>query len=207
MEENKEATKPVTFDDALDQAKKIFIDQKEKEYRMDGLSDKEAEEKAAHEWEEHKKEAEEQGEKQWAQITKKIGLSNFLDDQIRRALGVYKTGWEKANAPQTLDFKLYMKTKNGVSKRLIASVSLYLDIATNGVWRPWREKKISFQHVNEMRNEHMWKLKLYEDMFQDLLGWGVSYCMILDNNKEELQKARQEKQAAALNDKPDGAAN
>jgi len=172
-----------------------FLAEKKSEYTRQGMSDKDAHELAMEDWK--KLEANknpEIDEAAWDQITKNIGLFDFLDDQIRRALGKYKSAWEKANPEQTMDFKLHLKTHGGVgtagNKRLISGVSLILEKAQNGSWTVWREKKIEFTHIREMREGHKWKLALYEAMLHDLIAFGISYLVELDNIKNNANTSR-----------------
>src|SRR5688572_12526650 len=119
-----------------------FIAELTNRYKIEGVHPVEAAQRAAHDWEELVKEREAQGDAAWQKFTKDIGLAEILDDQIRRALGVYKTMWSKEHAPQTIDFKLELKAKGRDDREfstytskhryLIAEVILSLSVSING---------------------------------------------------------------------------
>lgn len=161
-----------------------FLKQKVSEYTSQGVSDVEAMQQAAAEWKSLEEERDKQGEALWDEVTKKVGLCDFLDDQIRRALGVYKYKWDKANAPEEIDFKMELKSLGGLQGRMIAGAQLRLEIKRGGLWRLWRNKEIKFEHIREARATHKWKLALYEAMYQDLLSWGVTYCILCEDFKD-----------------------
>lgn len=181
-----------------------FISSKTEEYKAQGLPEDEAKDMAASDWAEKKRKIETENGDVWNEVTKKIGLPDFLDDQIRRALGVYKKTFEEAEKakvkedptyiPRTIDFKLYMKSDRHPNSaigrkgqpRLIAGAHLILEYAINGLWKVWRDKGLNFTHVQQMKEIHVWKLHLYEAMLQDLMGWGVTYCLAADAWNEKV---------------------
>lgn len=164
-----------------------FLAEQASQYVKQGMSDIDARALAAEDWKKLENLHDKMGEQAWDEFTRKIGLHTILEDQIRRCLGQYKAAWEKANAPYTLDFKLYEKTRGGVgtsgNKQLIAGVSLILEKSLNGVWTVWRDKKIDFTHVGQMREAYKWKLALYEAMLHDLMAFGITYCLTMDDIK------------------------
>lgn len=164
-----------------------FINAKSREYKEQGASDLDAAAMAAEDWAKAQKASDEAGEEMWDKITKQVGLADLLDDQIRRSLGVFKTTWQKHNPEQTVDFSLELYTEkgpSGLANRLIAGAGLRLSVSRNGVWSVWRDKRIAFQHIAEMRDGHKWKLKLYEAMLQDILAWGVNHMLVLKAVKD-----------------------
>jgi hypothetical protein len=165
-----------------------FIDQKKKEYLAQGVSDLEATQLASEDYKKFTDQAEAAQGELWNRLTKQVGLVDFLDDQIRRALGVYKTDWEKKHQGQTLDFKLHLQPRRAEGG-LIGSAALILEIAVNGVWKKWNERIISFRHVREMRDANAWKLTLYESMFQYLISCGVTFRILSDQFNEQQRNA------------------
>lgn len=179
-----------------------FIEEKSKDYVAQGMAPEEATKLAAEDWTKMVGDEEGHAQEVWDKLTKQINLSDFIDDQIRRALGTYKTAWEKANPilddnkepmkdadgnimTHTLDFKLELKRVGGVKgrkgdPRLITAVELTLEVARDGLWKVWRKKHIGFAHVREMREGHKWKLALYESMLHEVIMWGVTYMLKLD---------------------------
>lgn len=160
-----------------------FIDVKKQEYLSQGISEAEATQLAAEDYKKFTEETEAKQAELWNSLTKKIGLVDFLDDQIRRALGTYKTDWEKRYEGQTVDFKLHLQARRATGG-LIGSAALILEIAINGVWKTWNEKVIKFRHIREMREGHEWKLALYESMFRELVSNAVTFRILSDQHAE-----------------------
>lgn len=165
-----------------------FLKGKKEAYVTQGVHEVEAMQLAAADWNKLSEDREAFAEKTWDEITKKVGMAEFVDDQIRRALGLYKTAWQKTHEGQTIDFKMRLDTKKSQKSGMIAGASLKLEVSVNGVWTVWRNKEITFQHIREMREGHVWKLKLYEALFCDLVGWGVSYALVMQETKDEIAK-------------------
>jgi len=172
------------IDNSATEADLAFLKEKQREYMAQGVHEVEAMQQATADLATKKAEMEEVGEEAWEQITKKVGLAEFLDDQLRRALGKVKTMWEGNNSGHTLDFKLHMKTEGGVgtsgNKRLIAGVSLYLEYAIDGLWKVMRHKQIGFVHVREMKDGNKWKTTIHEALLHDIIAWGITYIILTD---------------------------
>lgn len=170
----------------LDVEEKRFIENKAKEYRMQGSSDEEADKMATEDWKKEKDNVEAANSEVWEKITKKINLHTFLDDQIRRALGKYKNEFHKNNKVETIDFRLTEGNIGGVhGKGIVAGAYLQLEYARNGNWKVFRRKEVKFTHIKDMRLGHIWKLELYEAMLHDVFNWGMTYCIHLDKYNEQ----------------------
>lgn len=163
---------------------KIFLNNKAKEFRMQGASDEDSEKLALEDLKKIKIAEENASDQLWDSVTKKIKLADFLDDQIRRALGAYKAAYLKKYPEFTIDFKLQLKKSGGVG-RLIAKANLELSFAVNGNWRVWSNKEINFRHIREINETHKWTLALYEAMFQEIVYWGATYCLHIDAIKSQ----------------------
>lgn len=173
-----------------------FINQKMEEYRAQGVAELEASAAANADWEAYLKKTEEEGEEIFQKLAKDVGLAELIDDQLRRALGLYKAMFDKQFAPQTIDFKLQLKARGkddlafkefkGIHKRLIAEATLILEVGRNGVWQVFRQKTRQFSHIGEMREGHRWKLQLYEAMLHDVIGWGITQYI----NVDDIRKAK-----------------
>lgn len=175
------------IDNSANEADLAFLKEKQREYMAQGVHEVEAMQQATTDLANKKAEMDQVSEEAWDQITKKIGLAEFLDDQMRRALGSIKTVWESNNNGHTLDFKLHLKTRGGVgnagNKRLIAGVSLYLEYAIDGLWVVLREKRIDFVHVREMRDGNKWKTAIHEALLHDVFAWGINYMILTHQYK------------------------
>ena len=173
----------------------IFINTKAKEYRIQGSSDEESIRLATEDCKKLKVAEANATDALWNEVTKKINLADFLDDQIRRALGAYKSEYMKKYPDFTLDFKLRMWNEKGAGGRLIAAANLELSFALNGNWKVWMNKRIKFTHIREINKAHEWKLALYEAMMKDLIGWGATYCLHIDAVKTQNIKAHEQPDA------------
>ena len=185
-----------------------FIEGKKREYIEQGASEVEAIALATDDWKKAKEKADQEGEALWDKITKDIGAHDFIEDMVRRALVKYKEVWNKKNHPQTLDFELKMYSDPGPSgviskNRLIAGAGLRLSVIKNGVHTLWRDKKVAFTHIRDMREGHKWKMALWEAMFQDILGWGVSYALAINMYQDNKHLTQTPKDGEPANTQPE----
>lgn len=185
-----EEVKPIPAE--LSEEGKKYVENKAKEYRMQGMSDDEADKLAKEDWGKDEAKIKEANDAVWNEVVKKVHLADFLDDQMRRALGQFRLDWQKANPNQTIDFKLEKGTIGGVGgKGIIAGAKLELKYAINGVWKVMSHKVIKFKHVKEMREKALWSLELYEALFRDVWARGLTYTMRIDQWKEHEQQQRE----------------
>lgn len=181
--------------DGVEKEKFEFMNERQAQYMKNGLTEIMARAAAADDLKKYEEQKEAAGEEAWNSFTKAVDMSSILDDFIRRGLAEYKVKWQKINAPQTIDFKLHLKTDDGglgpnrnIKGRLIAGASLILERAVNGVWRVWSHKHISFQHIGEMRQGHVWKTELYQSMLFDFIELHNNHRLIIEdvqNTKKE----------------------
>ncbi len=166
---------------------KRFLEERTREYKEQGADPLEAIHLAQNDWATAEEIRKKETDEVWDKFTNKIGLEKLLDDQMRRGLGTFKTAYEKAYPEKTIDFKLYYSSKKSEGG-VIASVYLILEICRNGLWKVWRRKQINFQHIREMRDGYKWKLALQEAMYYDLMSFGITYCILLDEANEQPRK-------------------
>lgn len=184
-------------------AEQDFIEARVKEYTAQGASIIEAGKMASEDWAKTQEAVTDEQAAAWDKLTQSIGLADLLKDQLIRALSNYKDAYHAKFPEKSIDFNLQLKTK-GVdghytdNKRLIAQASLSLEFSYNGVWTVWRNKSVKFQHIREMRDGHRWKLALYESMLHDLIAWGVTNVI----NVQELKNLPK-----ATSNEPDSQSN
>lgn len=156
-----------------------FMEVKTREYIEQGANALEASKMAAEDWAKQNQEMTAEQQQVWDQLTKQVGLADFIKDQIIRCLSSYKKSYHKSFPNMSIDFKMYLKNRKleGNQAHMIGGASLFLEFCYNGVWYVWREKRVDFTHIREMRNGHAWKLALYEAMLHDILAWGVTHLI------------------------------
>jgi hypothetical protein len=170
-----------------------FLKTREAYHLNQGLTQELAQAAAAADLKDYEEDKEEAGEEAYNQLAKAIDMPTILDDFVRRGLGQYKTEWMKVNAPYTIDFKLHCKADSGLGNRanikgrLIAGASLILECAVNGVWKVWTHKHVSFQHVNEIRQAHIWKTKLYESLLFDFISVHNTHRLIREAQESQVK--------------------
>lgn len=169
---------------------RLYFDARLDYYEKQGLKEIEAATAANFDLNEFRQKQEEQGNELWSRLVKETKADKLLHDQLLRALGIYKTEWEKKNPGQLIDFKLRFEThgtitdKKGAIKR-ISAVTLIFEVGKNGLFSVWNKKRIDFHHVREMRDGHNWKLSLYEALFVDFVMSGMTFRMIQEEFKGE----------------------
>lgn len=122
-------------------------------------------------------------EQNWQQLTKKVGMPDFIDDQIRRGLGIFMKRWNDSRPDDQIGFGLHLRqhrTNGGV----IGSVSLALELKRDNKFQTIREKVVNFKHVKEMRHVHEWKMALYEAMLHDLISMAASHMIFIDEGRK-----------------------
>jgi hypothetical protein len=167
----------------------LYLEERIAFYKAKGQKDDIAEAAAKFDLAEIVKKRKYAGEATWNQLVKETKADKLMNDQILRALGIYKTEWEKRNKPFTIDFKLRMESEGEKRNKhaeitSIAGVTLYFHVARNGVWKLWNKKTIKFQHIREMRDGHNWKLQLYEALFFDFVASGVTHRLLQDDYRD-----------------------
>lgn len=167
----------------------LFLERAIEQYKANGLNEAEAQAAANLDLKQLKEKNAEVGANIWKQLVKETKADKLLKDQLDRALGIFKTEFEKARKPHTIDFKLRFGTKGAHYNKKgellrIASATLTLEVAQDGLWEVWRQKVIDFRHVREMRDGHGWRLALCEAMFQDFVSFGLNYQLLLDGYRK-----------------------
>lgn len=130
-------------------------------------------------------------EQKFERFIRRINLSDILKDCLQSSMNEFCKKYNQKNPKENLQFKLVIrkeKPKATGKTNQIFAVRLVLEMRRFDSHVITQEKKVTFTHVRELKDEAAWRYSLYAAMFQEIMNLALTLTLVNDDTNRGATK-------------------
>jgi len=115
----------------------------------------------------------------WATFIRGINLHDIVKDCMQSSFNVFATKYNKTHEKEDIAFKISIRKQKRDNS--ILGVAMVLEMRRYGLYKDVMHKTVSFRHIRELKQDHVWKYALYGAIYNSLIEMALAHIITLDD--------------------------
>jgi len=115
----------------------------------------------------------------WATFIRGINLHDIVKDCMQSSFNVFAIKYNKTHEKEDIAFKISIRKQKRDNS--ILGVAMVLEMRRYGLYKDVMHKTVSFRHIRELKQDHVWKYALYGAIYNSLIEMALAHIITLDD--------------------------